>query len=111
MTKIAIGAREGSNSEPIERLGCRKFQTHITALDLGLRYRKVQLSTTYRSDPLAERGSAAMRLNHLARINMPDFSTSPMEHLKAFALAFFAGILTALSCISVAKLGSRAGFI
>ena len=42
---------------------------------------------------------------------MPDFSTSPMEHLKAFALAFFAGILIALSCISVAKVGGRAGFI
>jgi hypothetical protein len=93
------------------RPGCRKFQTHITTLDYGLRYREAQFSTTRRFDVLAVCRPTAMRLNHLARINMPDFSASPMEHLKAFALAFLAGILTALSCISVAKIGGYAGFI
>jgi hypothetical protein len=78
-------------------------------VDNGIRYREAQPSTTRRFDGLAGYRPTAMRLNHLARIDMPDFSASPMEHLKAFALAFLAGILTALSCISVAKIGDRAG--
>lgn len=29
--------------------------------------------------------------------------TSPMDHLKAFALAFTAGVATALGCVGFAK--------
>ena len=39
---------------------------------------------------------------------MSVFSPAPMEHLKAFALAFVAGLLTALSWVGIAKaVGAR----